>query len=215
MKNFVLILSLNFILIVNVFSQEIDTVFVTQNMGRGISKTDTLIKQNSFPANFLFESAILPNTPNQMSCRGYGLYLDSANNYCVSDRYELVKDKVKAFSKTNDRLILEYQVVENCCQSMLYDMEIIGDSTLNLLYYSYGTHCACNCVYNVRFEVDISFLEKERKENFKKLKKISLNGELIFDMKNRKQTNMEVYDLFQAKLREAKEMNRVKQQKNE
>jgi endo-alpha-1,4-polygalactosaminidase (GH114 family) len=209
MKILILTIILNISPILYTFSQfdgSKDTLFLIHKGKKGILSSDTLIKKSRLRVhNILFESEILSNTRNQMECRGYGLYLDSVNDYCVSDKYELVNNKVKAFSQTENRVILAYQVVENCCQSMLYDMEVIGDSTLNLLYYSYGTHCGCNCVYDMRFEIGISFLDDEREQNFKKIKNISLNGELVFNIHNQEQTNMKAYDLFQSKLREIKE----------
>ena len=44
-------------------------------------------------------------------------------------------------------MLIDINISENCCYSFLCDIAIINNSTINLIFYGYGTYCDCDCCF--------------------------------------------------------------------
>ncbi|MFT4900004.1 MAG: hypothetical protein ACI9U0_001804 [Flavobacteriales bacterium] len=161
------------------FSQKSDTIFVSFK-----NKIDTLIKTIPFEPNLLFETTWLKNSPNIMQSRGCGLSPASVNAYCTKERAERAKNSIYNISVSDSSFEASFKVVENSCHSFICDFEIENDSTINFIYHNYGNNCGSDCVHNLTYTLGYNFmLDQERKDNFQKIKYITLNGQLMRKIK--------------------------------
>uniref|UniRef100_UPI0025C5321C hypothetical protein n=1 Tax=Bernardetia sp. TaxID=1937974 RepID=UPI0025C5321C len=153
--------------------------------------TDTLYRAKTMNLHLLFESMMLPQTRNQLKARGVGLWNGKLEvTECINSRTEGKQNNLLDISENDSTLNITWSVIDNCCFSFLGDFELANDSTLNLIYHSYGkTHCACNCEFKVTYKFKKSFSIDGYEENYKKLKYISLNGEVM--------KNIEAFRRFQ------------------
>ena len=166
---------------VSVHAQNSDTLFVRydSHMSDSIEYlTDTLFRKTSFGPHFLFETDYLPNTRDQLQALGYGLQIKAVDSKCVDKGIEFGVNKLLTLDKTDSTVLVKYKIATNCCYSFLGDMEIVDSNTINLKYIDYGTICGCTCYHELTYSIDVEFLFKEYKENYRKIQFITLNGEL-------------------------------------
>lgn len=76
-----------------------------------------------------------------------------------------------------NRLIIDVDIIANCCSNFLGEAEIIGKDTLNLLYTHYGAYCACSCRYSLRY----IFNDFSKDHGFA-LKYITVNGSIKYGL---------------------------------
>lgn len=115
--------------------------------------SEFLFSQNE--KNVLIGTQVLTESNNNFYSRqnGYEL-LSVTSSECESKNGEAYRINVESFSKvvkTDSSLNVEIKLAENCCFSFLGEIELVNDSILNFIYYGYGGHCACDCVYNLTY----------------------------------------------------------------
>jgi hypothetical protein len=141
---------------------------------------DTLHRNSDgFGPNTLFETDWLINTGNQFQCRGVGFWpstIEVSECEIDGDRASNLKGELVNLIVTDSLITSKWLIGANCCQSFACDMELVNDSTLNLSYISYGTHCACTCGFYLTYNIVVDWLDEDYKERFMKLKFITLNG---------------------------------------
>lgn len=164
-----------------VVGQRSDTLFLrydTYQADTVTYRTDTLFRTISFEPLFLFETAWIPNTSNQLEAIGYGIFPKKVWAKCEGKGIESGQNELISLTKTDTTLTVIYRVVSNCCFSFLCDLEIVDSNTLNLKYIEYGNVCGCTCYHSLSFELSVEDYDKEFLANFQKLKFLTLNGEL-------------------------------------
>ncbi|WP_426430271.1 hypothetical protein ACPX19_12130 [Winogradskyella sp. HB-48] len=60
--------------------------------------------------------------------------------------------KIDSIIFTNDSFTISFKAIENCCSEFLCEAEIINNDTLNIIYNAYGSHCFCNCLFDMSFQ---------------------------------------------------------------
>jgi len=159
-----------------------DTVFIKYNKDKFEDipnyKTDTIIFDTPNARQILYGTTVLPWTLNQQITKSYGLYFDSLSMTLCQQKEEFwemnkSKPRVLSINHVKDNLTIEIKHWANCCHSFLCDIEVIDDTTLNLIIHGYGaTYCACECCFGLTFH--LTTLEVE---NFDKLKYVTINGD--------------------------------------
>lgn len=177
MKLFVLILLL---LTTCLAWGQADTVFIrydkNQFGGETIEyKTDTILFETPAARSILHGTTVLPWTANQQLAKGYGLYLDKVRiASCRQGEKPKELEEVVSVATTGKTLIIQLNILGNCCHSFLCDVQIVNDSIVNLLHYGYGaTYCSCFCCFGLTYEFS---LERDSTD-LDRLKKVMINGD--------------------------------------
>lgn len=156
-------------------AQSPDTVFIRQDHSFDdtlIYATDTIVFESGMRKQILIGTTILPSTHNQMMARGYGLYLNKVTKSdCKGDAYEKWStDKINSIINTDSTLTVDINITDNCCYEFLCDISVDSTGTLNLIYYGYGTYCACNCCFGLTFH-----FAKEKNPDYSDIKAVLIN----------------------------------------
>lgn len=162
-------------------SQNSDTLFIRYDLHNSDKieyTTDTLFRKSSFGPHFLFETEWITNTSHQLNALSYGLNPLKVESECVVKGIENGENRLISIFQTDSILVIEYNVLTNCCFSFLCDFEIVESTTINLKYIDYGTICGCTCYHNLTFTLKKDILDVEEKRLFDELKYLTLNGEL-------------------------------------
>jgi hypothetical protein len=89
---------------------------------------------------------------------------------CNSESWGNILHRISSLNYIDSNLNLEVAIMANCCSSFLGEIEIIDDSTLNLIYTENGGECFCSCCFTLNYSIQCN------KNPFKKFK---LNGQTI------------------------------------
>lgn len=154
-----------------------DTVFMRYDHNYDdtlIYKTDTLISKSGMTRQILIGTAILPSTHSQMWARGYQLY-DSkvTKSDCKKDFKEWGPhdSKINYIINTDSTLTVDINITDNCCYEFLCDISVDSTATLNLIYYGYGTYCACDCCFGLTYHFN-----KVKLPDYSEIKAVMING---------------------------------------
>lgn len=157
LKNIILVIS-TILFSTIALAQSPDTVFVRQGQNFDdtlIYATDTIIFESGMSKQILIGTTILPGTHNQMGAIGSGLYLQKVTKSdCQQDVTEFgggMNDKVNSIFMTDTTLTVDITIYDNCCYEFLCDIAVDSVGTLNLIYYGYGSYCACTCCFGLIF----------------------------------------------------------------
>ena len=52
-----------------------------------------------------------------------------------------------------DSVVINIQIIANCCTAFLGELEIVEDSIISLNYYEFGTHCECSCCTGLTYVI--------------------------------------------------------------
>jgi hypothetical protein len=157
-----------------------DTVFIKYNRDRHDEniyyRTDTLVFDTPNARQILYGTTVLPWTVNQQFAKNFGLYLDTvAHTTCKKENDSGPKELTvitNVLEKTG-KLQIEIKYWGNCCHAFLCDVEVIENTTINLIVYGYGaTYCSCTCCYGLNF----SFSTLDVPE-YKGLTSVMINGD--------------------------------------
>lgn len=91
--------------------------------------------------------------------------------------YKLDK-KIDSITFTKDSFTITFKAVENCCSEFLCEAEIINNDTLNIIYNAYGSHCFCNCLFDMSFKFSYHNRLDDIKIEKTNIKSIILNNNL-------------------------------------
>lgn len=157
-------------------AQSPDTVFVRQDHyfdDTLLYSTDTIVFESGMRKQLLIGTTVLPGTHNQMGARGSGLYLKKVSKSdCQREAHEKVRpDKINSITATDSTLTIDINITDNCCYEFLCDASVDSSATLNLIYYGYGTYCACECCFGLTFH-----FEKEMGPEFTGIKAVMINN---------------------------------------
>jgi len=160
------------------FAQRNDTVFVRYmdlHGDGGNYRIDTLFSGRPTENHYLVGTTRLPGTGNTYDAYTYGLNFtgfagSDCNNDSESEAYG--GSKILDVQWTDSTLIINCQIGENCCHDFLGDVSADENGVLNLIYYGYGEHCACNCCFGLTY----TFVRDEFLEETKELTGIMING---------------------------------------
>jgi hypothetical protein len=158
MKRLLIFISL---LVISTFSfSQQDTVIIKQTQRSTDSvftfNTDTVILPHSeFKRQILAGTCVLPWTVNQQYAKGHGIFFEKVlKSDCKNHGEEVYNSdaKINSITSTDTSLIIDINIYENCCHDFLCDISIDSTSTLNLVYYAYGsTYCACDCCFGLTY----------------------------------------------------------------
>jgi len=156
---------------------ELDTVFVKKSVGISEFKIDTLfIPGGRSTTQVLAGTTFLPYSDKIIALLQNGLspislsIINECDHYIdshTSGNYP----KFIEISRDQNRLIIDCEIMANCCHNFLGEAEVIGQDTLNLVYVSYGGFCSCNCSFTLRFIFDTAM-----EEQYQILKYVTING---------------------------------------
>lgn len=85
--------------------------------------------------------------------------------------------KIDSITFTNNSFTVNFKAVENCCSEFLCEAEINND-TLNIIYNAYGSHCFCNCLFDMSFKFTYNNRLDDIKAERTNIKSIVLNNNL-------------------------------------
>lgn len=157
-------------------AQSPDTVFIRQDNNFDdtlIYTTDTIVFESGMTKQILVGTTTLPSTHNQMMARGFGLYLSKVTkSNCQRDAYDDPSpDKINSIINTDSTLIVDINISDNCCYEFLCDMSVDSTGTLNLIFYGYGTYCACECCFGLTYH-----FYKIKDPEYSEIKSVMING---------------------------------------
>lgn len=154
-----------------------DTVFIKYNLDNDQDKivytTDTVLFATPMGRHILKGTTVIPWTHNQQIAKGYGFYFDNVTKSdCKKDATaERIPTKINSIVNKTNELIIDINISDNCCYSFLCDIQILNESTINLIYYGYGTYCSCDCCFGLTYK-----LTKEDVPELTKIKSVMING---------------------------------------
>lgn len=161
---------------ITIFAQ-LDTVFIRGNVGKYDSlyyATDTVIFPSVMQRHILAGTTVLPWTHNQQHAKGYGLWFAGVSKSdCKEDRNDFpVPDRINSVVATDSSLTIDINITDNCCYDFLCDISVDSTGTLNLIYYGYGTYCACDCCFGLTYNIAVL-----KFEDYDEVKAVMINGD--------------------------------------
>ncbi|MHB1278838.1 MAG: hypothetical protein ACYC1Q_10605 [Bacteroidia bacterium] len=137
--------------------------------------TDTFLFDSPRARTILVGTTILPWTGNQQNAKGCGLYLNKVEIApCRNGERPKEKEEVNLVTQSDSTLIISLSILGNCCHSFLCDVQVVNDSTINLIQYGYGaSYCACTCCFGLSYEFSLLRGSSE----FEKLMNVMINGD--------------------------------------
>ena len=156
-----------------------DTVFIKYNKDQTGNTlkygTDTVIFLSDMRRHILTGTAILNATHNSMGAMEYGIdFKKVTKSDCQQDVTIYggkIQDKINSIITTDSTLVIDINIYDNCCYDFLCDISVDSSSTLNLVYYGYGTYCSCDCCFGLTYHLTIT-----KGENIPEIKAVSING---------------------------------------
>lgn len=162
---------------VNAQNKELDTVFVKRKIEKNTFEIDTLfIPSGVSSKQVLVGTQFLPYSNKMIGLLNSGLQPISLEvlsecNESVDRKTFNQYPKFVNVERKLDTLIIDVSVVANCCHNFLGEAEVVNETTLNLVYTSYGGFCSCNCIFTLRYKFN-TFFEK----NYQILDSVKING---------------------------------------
>ena len=127
---------------------------------------------------------ILDNSEKLYNLKWENGYILNAINISQCDNsktdegvYEFEK-KIDSITFTKDSFTITFKAVENCCSEFLCEAEIINNDTLNIIYNAYGSHCYCNCLFDMSFKFSYNNRLNDINVERTNIKSIILNNNL-------------------------------------
>lgn len=154
-----------------------DTIFLRYDANlyneEQMYEVDTFVFSTPQSSIALVGTTVIPGTTNQQIAKGYGLYLDAVNiGTCDQSEEALRDEEVSLITETDSSLIISAKIIGNCCHDFLCDVQIVDETTINLIYQSYGqSYCACVCCYGLTYEFSLM-----KFKNYDSLEFVTLNG---------------------------------------
>lgn len=181
-KNIILILAIFSLISCNKKEKQTEIIDKTST-GLKVEKIDTLKQKES-------EMKVIPPKGTQVFRNSEKLYgLKWGNGYIlksieisecddsIDSEEDYSKDKsIQSIVINDESFIIKFKAVENCCSKFLCEAEL-NDNTLNIIYNAYGSHCSCNCIFDMSYTFNYNTSFEEIDAERTKIKNIILNGE--------------------------------------
>ncbi|GAB4165169.1 MAG: hypothetical protein Tsb0033_26880 [Winogradskyella sp.] len=104
--------------------------------------------------------------------------ISECDNSNTDEDINKLDKKIDSITINDDSFTIYYKAFENCCSEFLCEAEIINNDTLNLIYNAYGSHCFCNCLFNMSFQFSYNNKLDDIKVTKTKIKSIVFNNNL-------------------------------------
>ncbi len=130
----------NYILIILIFTLTIPSI--GQNVNKSMVKDTSALNEQSESLGYKLIS-VLPSPCNES----------------LSEKP--VKNRISGKYFKNDTLTIKTTFIANCCTYFLGEIQIINDTSLNLIFTNYGGECFCFCCFELTYKV----ITKDNKVN--------------------------------------------------
>ena len=104
--------------------------------------------------------------------------ISECDNSNIDEDINKLDKKIDSIMIDNDSFTINFKAFENCCSEFLCEAEIINNDTLNIIYNAYGSHCFCNCLFNMSFQFSYNNKLDNIKVTKTKIKSIVFNNNL-------------------------------------
>lgn len=96
----------------------------------------------------------------------------------VDGKDDFAKDKkIQNIIIEENSFTISFKAVENCCSKFLCEAEL-NNNTLNIIYHSFGSHCSCNCVFDISYTFNFNESFEDINAERTEIENIILNGNL-------------------------------------
>ncbi len=146
----------------------IDTLNAIKEQEVILPKGNQIIHNSEKLYNLKWKNGYILNAINISEC-------DNSNT--DEDLFKFDKN-IASITFTNDSFIINFKAVENCCSEFLCEAEIINNDTLNIIYNAYGSHCFCNCLFDMSFKFSYNNRLDDIKVERTNIESIILNNNL-------------------------------------
>ncbi len=161
-------------------AENVDKIIIESN----VKKVDTLKEEDS-------KIKVVPPKGTQIFHNSEKLYgLKWGNGYIlksievsecdnsVDGEDDYTKDKeIQNILIDKKSFTISFKALENCCSKFLCEAEL-NKKTLNIIYHSYGSHCSCNCIFDISYTFNHNESFEDINAERTKIKNVILNGDL-------------------------------------
>ena len=160
-----------FLILCSLYAEaQLDTIFIRKSSNWPsdslVYTEDTVTFSTGIMSTALAGTSVIPWTQTQQYAKGFGVFLENVSKTeceATSEKVYTSKDQIDSVFLTDTSLEVFVHVYDNCCYDFLCDLEIKGDSIINLKYIGFGGHCACNCGYQLTYRMTLfNFKEFEK-----------------------------------------------------
>jgi hypothetical protein len=106
-----------------------------------------------------------------------GLWLTNVSiTDCENDEKEPNGSKhnqMSAIIQTDTTLSIEFYIFETCASDFLFDVKVVNQNTLDLIYFQYNSWADCRCCYGIKYD----FVRSNDTLDYYDLKYHTFNGE--------------------------------------
>ena len=103
-------------------------------------------------------TTVLPWTDNyRTALYQYGYYLSELSSTdCENqgDRIEEMSDLVVTAQTVDSTIHISIKKIANCSDQFLGEIEIVGDTIINLITHGYGGHSTCACCFGLEYTIE-------------------------------------------------------------
>jgi hypothetical protein len=138
--------------------------------------TDAVIGDTLDPVHRLEGTTVLTSSEKNLESRWvYGLGLNRISvTPCQSSGEKVTPTTITSIKQLNDSmLVIKAMISANCGYDFLGEIEVVSDSTLNLIYHGYGSYASCSCCFGLTYEIEIM---RDPDYDMRKLKYVTVNG---------------------------------------
>ncbi|WP_299520810.1 hypothetical protein [Winogradskyella sp.] len=86
--------------------------------------------------------------------------------------------KIDTIFIDDNSFTIKFKAYENCCSKFLCEAELISNNTLNIIYNAFGSHCSCNCLFDMTYIFEFNTRLSEINVEKSKIDNIVFNGDL-------------------------------------
>lgn len=174
------LLFISSILICRIAFAQQDTIFVltpdreAMESEKVIYKTDTILQGYGFEHPYLVGTCVFP-TYGMANTWAHGLNLVKiTKSDCNSHGEEAYSEstKIMNYQLTEDSLIVELKIIDNCCFEFLCFSDVDDNGILHIKYIGYGSLCACMCCFGTTYHFSV-----EHEEYYEEIKGIMLEDD--------------------------------------
>lgn len=174
------LLFISSILICRITFAQQDTIFVltpdreAMESEKVVYKTDTILQGYGFEHPYLVGTCVFP-TYGMANTWAHGLNLVKiTKSDCNSHGEEAYSEsaKIMNYQLTEDSLIVELKIIDNCCFEFLCFSDVDDNGILHIKYIGYGSLCACMCCFGTTYHFGV-----EHEEYYEEIKGIMLEDD--------------------------------------
>ncbi|SFU52362.1 hypothetical protein SAMN05216480_10611 [Pustulibacterium marinum] len=134
-----------------------DTLFIRKDVNWDPDiieyQTDTLIfNAPEERRNLLIGNTILEGSENYGWRQNLHLNLKKVDYSACSNNIEMdLENRINSIQVTDTTLVVDINIVANCCSNLLYDAAVDDNGTLQLIIHEYSGYCTCACCFGLVF----------------------------------------------------------------